>query len=76
MTSITATGGTPQNATVNTKFGQVLIATVVDSFGNLVSGATVTFTAPNTPATASFSGSTTSVTVTGTNGQASSAAFT
>ena len=44
--SITATGGTPQSAAINTAFGTVLTATVKDSGSNPVSGVVVTFAAP------------------------------
>ena len=47
-----------------------------DSFGNLVSGVAVTFTAPSTGASANFSGALTATVSTGSNGQATSAAFT
>ena len=48
--SIAATAGTPQTATVNTAFATNLAATVKDKYGNPVSGATVTFTAPGSGA--------------------------
>ena len=54
--SITATAGTPQSATVNTTFATQLQATVKDSFGNGVSGLTVTFTAPGSGAGGTFAG--------------------
>ena len=44
--SVTATGGTPQSATVGAAFANPLQATVKDASGNAVSGVTVTFTAP------------------------------
>src|ERR1019366_3303654 len=44
--TITATSGTPQSTAVGTVFSN-LVVTVVDGFGNPVSGQTVTFTAPN-----------------------------
>ena len=44
--SITATGGTPQSATVGTAFAAALQATVKDAGNNPVSGVAVTFTAP------------------------------
>jgi len=43
---IAATGGTPQSAQVSTAFATSLVATVKDSGGNPVSGATVHFVAP------------------------------
>jgi Bacterial Ig-like domain (group 1)/Viral BACON domain len=54
--TITASGGTPQTATVNTAFAKRLTATVNDSFGNPISGATVTFTAPASGASGTFAG--------------------
>src|SRR5437763_748581 len=54
--SITATAGTPQNATVNTAFATAFQATVKDSFGNPVSGVLVTFAAPGSGASGTFSG--------------------
>ncbi len=61
--SITATGGTPQSAQINTAFATALTATVKDSGGNLVSGVTVTFTAPPSGASGTFSGKVTSLSV-------------
>jgi hypothetical protein len=55
-TSITATGGTPQSATVNTAFTTALQATVKDASNNPVSGVTVTFTAPGSGASGTFAG--------------------
>ena len=52
--SIAATGGTPQSATVNTTFTNPLVATVKDSAGNPVSGVTVTFTAPASSTSGTF----------------------
>ena len=54
--SIAAAGGTPQTATVNTAFAKRLTATLKDSFGNPVAGATVTFTAPASGAGGIFAG--------------------
>jgi hypothetical protein len=54
--SIAATAGTPQTATVNTAFATQLAATVKDDHGNPVSGATVTFNAPGSGASGTFSG--------------------
>jgi hypothetical protein len=54
--SIAATAGTPQSATVNTAFATDLAATVKDTYGNLVSGATVTFNAPASGASGTFAG--------------------
>ncbi len=52
--NITASGGTPQSATVNTTFATPLSATVTDAFGNLVAGVAVTFIAPETGASGYF----------------------
>ena len=54
--SIAATGGTPQSATVSTAFATNLAATVTDTFGNPVGGATVTFNAPASGASGTFAG--------------------
>lgn len=56
--AIFATGGTPQSATVNTAFAAPLQATVRDSFGNNVSGVTVTFATPAAGAAAILSNGT------------------
>jgi len=73
--AIAATAGTPQTATVNTAFATDLAATVKDSFGNLVAGATVTFNAPGSGAGGTFAGG---VNTAATNalGVATAAAFT
>ena len=61
--SITATGGTPQSATINTAFGTVLTATVKDASSNPVSGVVVTFAAPGSGASGTFAaGGTTATT--------------
>jgi len=54
--SIAATAGTPQTATVNTAFATNLAATVKDTYGNPVPGATVTFNAPASGASGAFAG--------------------
>jgi beta-lactamase superfamily II metal-dependent hydrolase/fibronectin type 3 domain-containing protein len=61
--SITATAGTPQSATVNTTFATQLAATVKDGSNAVISGASVTFTAPASGASGTFAGSGTSATV-------------
>jgi F5/8 type C domain/Bacterial Ig-like domain (group 1)/Domain of unknown function DUF11 len=53
--SITATGGTPQSASIGTAFLIPLQVTVKDSGGNPVSGVTVTFSAPVSGASAVLS---------------------
>ena len=59
MGNITATAGTPQSATAGTVFATALQATVRDAGNNPVSGATVTFMAPGSGASGTFSGSST-----------------
>jgi hypothetical protein len=54
--TISATSGTPQSAAINTAFAQPLVAQVLDSKGDPVSGLVVTFTAPATGASATFVG--------------------
>ncbi|MEW6510857.1 MAG: FlgD immunoglobulin-like domain containing protein [Bacteroidota bacterium] len=52
--TVTATGGTPQSAPVNTAYASRLEATVRDSSGNPVSNVQVTFRAPTTGASGTF----------------------
>jgi hypothetical protein len=76
--SITATGGSLQSATISTAFGAPLVATVVDSNSNPVTGVSVTFTAPASGASGTFA-SNSSVTETDTtnaSGVATSSTFT
>jgi hypothetical protein len=73
--AVTATGGTPQTAAINTAFAQPLTATVTDAFGNPVAGATVTFTAPTSGASGTFAGGVNTAT-TNTSGVATSGVFT
>jgi hypothetical protein len=56
--SLVATGGNTQSMMAGTAFGTALQATVLDQFGNPLSGVTVTFTAPTSGASATFSSST------------------
>ena len=49
---IIAVGGTPQNASINTAFGQPLGVKVTDSVGNASAGVTVALTVPSTGASA------------------------
>ncbi|MGC1490881.1 MAG: choice-of-anchor D domain-containing protein, partial [Candidatus Acidiferrum sp.] len=56
--SVTATAGASQSATINTAFGTLLAATVKDGGGNLLSGVSVTFTAPATGASGTFANGT------------------
>ena len=74
--SVTATAGTPQSATVNTAFGTALQAVVKDGGNNLLSGVTVTFTAPGAGASASFSGSASVTAITNASGIATAPALT
>jgi hypothetical protein len=70
-------GSTPQSAAVNVAFGVNLTATVTDTGGQPVSGATVTFTAPTSGASGSFGPSgTTASAVSGTNGVATAPVLT
>src|SRR5207245_2797515 len=73
--TITATAGTPQSATVNSAFAIQLQATVKDSFNNPVSGVLVTFTAPGSGASGTFAGGANTAT-TNTSGVATAAVFT
>jgi len=73
--SITATGGTPQSATVNSAFTTAFQVTVKDASNNPVSGATVTFTAPGSGASGTFAGGVNTAT-TNSSGIATSAVFT
>jgi hypothetical protein len=52
---ITATGGTPQSATIGTAFASALQVTLKDALGNPTPGTTVTFTVPATGASAVLS---------------------
>jgi hypothetical protein len=73
--SVTATGGTPQTAAVNTAFASPLEATVNDASGNPVPGVVVTFTAPASGASGTFAGGVKTAT-TNSEGIATSAVFT
>jgi hypothetical protein len=74
--SITATGGNNQNATIGSPFANALQATVADKYGNLVNGASVTFTAPASGASGTFSNGNTTTTITTNTSGVASAAFT
>ncbi|MBV8859392.1 MAG: Ig-like domain repeat protein [Acidobacteria bacterium] len=54
---LAATAGTPQSATINTTFGVPLTATVTSAFGEPTAGGLVTFSAPASGASGTFSGS-------------------
>lgn len=75
--TVVATAGTPQSALVNTAFSTNLRALVRDAAGNVISGATVTFTAPTTGARGTFAGGLSTINVaTDTNGIATATVFT
>ncbi|MEA2236859.1 MAG: hypothetical protein QOC81_1583 [Thermoanaerobaculia bacterium] len=75
--SISATAGTPQSATVGNAFATAMQATVRDGGNALISGAGVTFTAPSSGASGTFSNGTTSASViTDASGVATAPAFT
>jgi hypothetical protein len=60
--TISATGGTPQAATVNKNFANPLVATVLDASSNPVSGLLVTFNPPLSGASGTFACGNTAVT--------------
>ena len=70
--SVSASNGTPQTTVVNTNFGAVLQATVLNTLGSPVSGVTVTFTVPGSGASGTFSGATSVTATTNAAGVASS----
>jgi hypothetical protein len=76
--SITATGGTPQSATIGTAFATPFMALVKTAGGTPVSGATVTFSTPDASgANGTFPGAAASyTTTTNANGVATSAILT
>jgi hypothetical protein len=74
--SVTATAGSGQSTTVNLPFGTALQAVVKDASNNVLSGVTVTFTAPTTGATASFGGSNSATALTNPSGIATAPAMT
>jgi len=74
--SVTAISGTPQSTQTGAAFASALQAVVKDSIGNPISGVSVTFMAPSTGPSASFGGSTASLTTTNTSGVATSAPLT
>gem|GEM_PF-918063 len=71
--AVAATSGTPQTAGINTTFATALMATATEYTSNVaVPGVAVTFTAPSTGASGTFSNSTNTITAsTGANGQVS-----
>lgn len=75
--SIAVQSGSPQSATVNTAYASALVVVVTDSAGQPVPGATVTFSAPSSGASGTFSNATrTTTATTAANGQATASAFT
>jgi len=74
--SMVATAGAPQSTAVNTAFATALQATGRDASGNPSSGVTVTFTAPQSGASAQFSGAATATAVTNASGVATAPALT
>ena len=73
--SLVASGGTPQTAPIKTAFAAPLQATLTDSFGNPIVGATVTFNAPASGASGTFMGNTKTA-MTNASGIATSKTFT
>ena len=70
-------GTSPQSAAINTAFGTALSVAVTDAGGIAISGVSVTFTAPSSGASATFSNSTNTITVqTNSSGVASAGSFT
>ncbi len=61
-TSVTVSSGSGQSARVGTAFAQPLVALVKDSFGTALPGVTVTWSAPTSAASATFSGPTSTLT--------------
>ena len=62
--TIAATSGTPQSAPIMTAFASPLLATVSSAFGEPVAGGVVTFTAPPSGASGTFTGNLATVTST------------
>jgi CSLREA domain-containing protein len=70
--TIAATNGTPQSATITTTFGAPLEATVSNAFGEPVAGGVLTFTAPASGPSGTFTGNVTTANFTiGASGMAS-----
>jgi len=61
--AISATGGTPQSANINTAFATAMQATVTDGGSNPIDGIGVTFTAPASGASGTFSNDSNTITV-------------
>ena len=73
--AIVVTSGSGQSTKISTAFTLPLVATVTDAGGNPVSGATVTFVAPGSGASGTFTAGVTTAT-TNASGVATSAVFT
>jgi adhesin/invasin len=74
-TTIAVVSGSGQSATVHAAFASPLVAKATDTYGNPVSGVTVTFTAPTSGPSGTFAGSVNTA-VTNASGVATSATFT
>jgi len=75
--SVSSAAGTPQSTIVRTIFAQPFVALVADAAGNPLSGKVVTFSAPASGASGTFSGGlATATATTDATGRATSAAFT
>lgn len=75
--AISASAGGTQTATTGTAFATALAATVTDSSGNPVSGASVSFTAPSSGASGTFAnGTATETDTTNSSGVATASTFT
>jgi hypothetical protein len=76
--SISVNGGSGQTATVNTAFATALSVLVKDAGGAVINGATITFAAPGSGASGTFTstGTATSTAVTNASGIATASAFT
>jgi hypothetical protein len=59
--TLAAAGGDNQSAAISTSFGQSLVVSVTSAYGEPVQGGVVTFTAPATGPTATFSAGSTAV---------------
>ena len=73
--TIAVSSGSGQSATVSTAFTNPLVALVTDTYGNPVSGVTVTFTPPGSGASGTFAGGVNTA-VTNASGLATSVTFT
>ncbi len=74
--AIVATSGTPQTTQINTSFSSPFVATVTDANSNPIPGELVTFTAPSSGPSGTFSGQNTATATTNAFGQATSPTFT